>query len=403
MKKMLAFLWFLLPLTAIAAENDYGNSPNIGVFGELQVGNAISDIDLSFDTEANTTYDLTTSVTGDGDVSLVSRTLTASSTSGTARVESKHTTRYRAGHTGYVRFTASFVGAGTGYAGGFDSTTGFFIKKVGTSTSFCYRNVSGDTCEAFYPVVEGFNTSTIDWTKLNIFEIEYAYLGVADSSLYIYASERGRTLLHRIHTQGRLTDTHISSPRFPVAVETSGAMTVKTASWNAGTFGPIVETGVGRPFHYASSGAVLSGTNKSTLANFRNMTTFNSLPNKKSARLISFEFFVDAPATGDGTVEFKIYRNATLSGTPSYTEVSAGNSIVEYDTTATYLSDGFGSLTKWVGYVGANKAGSASATIVDAAKMGLFAHHGDTFTVTAQNVAGNTGVTVRVAFNWEEF
>lgn len=382
------------------AINDYGNKPNVGIFGETVVGYNISDINLLFSVEKNSTFDLAETVTGDGVISLNDSLLIVSSTTGTAKIVTRDVTRYRPGHTGIIQFTASFEGNGIGKAGGLDS---FYVKRAAGVSYFCYKHGANEFAYRIPNEIDGFNTNTLDWNSINIFEIEYGYLGVASPSLYTYPVGRGRTLLARIDTQGVIKGTHISDPKFPISFETSGAMTIKAASIAAGTYGNPFEPGIGRPFHFQSNGGALSTTVLKTLGNFYNPITFLGLTNRKVARLISFEFYVDIPASGTGTVEFRIFKNATLTGTPSYTAVSANNSIISVDTTAQYASGGFANITRWVSYVGANRGGSAAANVINAAQYGLIARPGDIFTITAQNVAGDTAVNVRAAFNWEEY
>ena len=380
-----------------------GNKSVIGIFGEQMTGEFVSDIALSFDTEINLTYDLKTSVTGDGAVSNADSFVICTSTSGTAEVSTIKSTRYRAGHTGVIRFTASFTGNGTGYVGGFSADTGFYVKRHGGRSFFGYRNGNKETEVPISGTIDAFNTDSIDYEKLNIFEIQYGYLGVASPILMFYAPGAGRVKIADIRTQGLLFSTHIKSPYFPVSMKSDGAMVVKSSSWAAGYIGTAFEVGQGRPFHFSNGGHTVAGTAITTIGNFRASETYNGNPTRKAARLVSFNFFVDSPGSGSGVVEFKIIKNATLSGTPSYTDVSAGNSIMQLDSTAAYDSGGIQSETSWVGYISANRSGGTGSTVIDASRVGLVAYPGDVFTITAQNVDGTSTVIVRTKFNWEEY
>lgn len=409
MKKLFAFMFLFIPLAAFAGEvkisDGHGHSALVGIFGEVLSGQMVSDVQLSFSNELNTDYDVNTALTGDGAAALVGQTAQASSTTGTARIESKGKIRYRAGHTGIIRFTFSCTGSGTCYGGGFDSDAGFFLKVANGVDSFCYRNSSGDVCDPILQENEdGFRTSTIDYSKLNIFEIKYGYLGVANPELSVYA-DSGIYRISEIHTQNRLTDAHSGAPVFPIAIETSGAATAKSASWQGGTLGHLFESGFGRPFQGNFTGTLAAAGALDTLVNFKNSTTRSDALTATDARLLTFRFFVDTPSgTNTGTVEFKIWKNATLSGAGSYTAVSDGNSIMEYDTSVDYSSGGTTRLVDWVLWTGSNKGGSTGGDVEDAEKIGLIASPGDVFTITAQNVGiGTDTVTWRLAFNWEEF
>ncbi|HCU52903.1 MAG TPA: hypothetical protein DIC36_00995 [Gammaproteobacteria bacterium] len=379
------------------------NQATVGTFGEVLTGEMVSDVSLSFSKELNTSYDVTTTVTGDGAAVLSGQSAQVSSTTGTARIASRKSIRYRAGHTGIIRFTASFEGTGTGYAGAFDSGSGFLIKRAANLTTFCYRKTT-DTCTGLVDsTASGYTPRAIDWSKLNIFEIQYGYLGVANPALFVY-TDKGRENIAVIYTQNRLTDAHSGKPKFPMAVETSGAMKVRTASWQGGTIGPSFMPGSGRPFHIAMNGGTLSAASLKTIANFKCSSTLAEGLEATESRLLYYTFFVDSPSGNNvGTVEFRIYRNATLSGTPSYSNVSSA-SLMQYDTTATYSSGGIHSSTTWVDWTGSVKGGSADGVINDADKSGLACRADDVFTITAQNVGLATdNVRVRLAFSWEEF
>lgn len=143
------------------------------------------------------------------------------------------------------------------------------------------------------------------------------------------------------------------------------------------------------------------------MAIFHNKTTYLTKPNKVSARLLSFALFVEPPGSGDGTVIFQFIGNPTLSGTPSYTDIDATNSVIEYDHTigtgasVTYVSGGRVALTEYVGYAGAAKGGAANLVVTDPEKLNLIIRPGGTFAILAKDTGGN-GVVVRIAFNWEE-
>jgi hypothetical protein len=408
-----ALLGFLLALFFVGADvraavvtigDIDGHTAVVDTFGQLTVAGVVPDVAVSFDSQLNTTYDVNTAVTGDGAATLNTQTAQVASTTGTARIESKARIRYRPGYGGIIRFTASFSGAGTGLAGGFTADTGFFVKRAANVSSFCYRNGATDTCEPIPDETsDGFRTAAINWAKLNIFEIQFGYLGVANPELNIY-TDMGRVSIAEIDTINRLTSPHIASPNFPVAIYASGAMTVRSASWQGGTVGPEIVAGDGgRPFHFSGT-KTLSAATLATVANFKLDATRSAAVGNYEARLVQFEFHVDSPSGNNvGTVQFRIYKNATLAGVASYSAVSDGHSIVEYDTTATYSSGGIAAITSHVGWAGSGRSGNAQGKLEDASKLGLVGYPGDIFTITAQNVGtGTDNVVTRVSFNWEE-
>jgi hypothetical protein len=392
-----------------AAEMQLGNKagiqPWIGPFAELIAEGRNDDITVQFQYPFyNTDFDmLPAELTGDGAVSVADGLLQLSSTTGTAYAASRAAVRYRPGHSGFGRFTASFVGAGIGEIGVIDTDTGFGVRVTNGVLSLFYRRAGVDTA---ITATDGFfnggtiDVSGIDWTKINIFAIDFGYLGVASPVFWI---KRGTwEVLGIIETEGLLTTTHINNPVMPISAYTSGAMVLKTASWNAGVIGNGSPTGA--RYFQAAIDATLSGTNVSTLGTFRNKTTYKTLSNKVKAKALKYALHVDAPASGSGTVQFIVRKNATLTGTPSWVDIDADSSVIEVDGVATYSSGGRAILTQWVGY--AAGAGAAAKIAGDeaalVAEIGLFLYPGETATITAQNVSGSQNVVCRVAWNWIE-
>lgn len=375
----------------------------VGVFGELLIGHKVDDIVVTFKYPYyNTDFDMKTAVvTGDGAVAVSDSMLSVSSTTGTAQAETLNSVRYRAGHTGFIDFTSSFTGSGEGWAGGFDDGDGFFIHLDNGVASVGRRRGETDT-EVLESSWNGdISPDDIDWSKINIFRIIYGYLGVANAVFQIRLN--GWKTLHIMETEGQLTTTTVANPTFPVRLKTSGAMAIKVGSINAGTLNGSDIFGA-RYFSFSGS-KTLSGTTLANVANFHNKTTYKTVANKVKASLLRLKIFVDAPADGTGTVQFKIIKGGTFTGTPSYTDVDANNSVIEYDTTVTYASGGKEIYTDWVGYSASNSNAGADLSghdDFDTENLGLYLLPNEHVCITAQNVAGSTNVTVRVVFNWIE-
>jgi hypothetical protein len=385
-----------------------GLTATIFPFGELNAEERRDDIAVQFQYDYyNTEFDLKPAVIVGAATAIVADGYLELTSTGTDSVivESKNAISYRPGHSGYVQLTASFNGSGTGYAGVMVSDTdGFYIKLVNGVPYLGYvKDGTEENAAATGGLFSGgeINTADIDWTKLNIFRIMFGYLGVANPAWQIKLGGRWQ-LLGTLQTEGLLEATHISNPVLPISVEAKGAMRIRTASWNGGTLGSSPMAG-GR-FFEGTGTETLSGTNLETIATFRNKATFQTVANRVKAKLIRYHFFIDAPASGTGTVQFKIVKNATLAGVPAWTDIDTNNSVIEYDTTATYSSAGRPIFTEWLSYSSSPGGGAKAAGDIsqEAENYGLFLLPEETATITAQNVSGNTNVVVRIAFNWTE-
>lgn len=390
---------------SVRVTNRAGIEAWIGPFAEQVSEARFDDIAVQFQYPFyNTTFDMhPAQLTGDGAVTVANGMLNLSSTSGTAYAPSLASIRYRPGHSGFARFTAMWDGAGTGVIGAVDlGGDGFGVKRVGGQMRLFWRKAGVDT--EIVPVDGRFpggtiDISGIDFSKMNIFAVDFGYLGVASPAFWI---KRGRwELLGIIETEGMLTGTHINNPVLPISAYTSGAMTLRTASWNGGTIGQPSSVGT-REFHVALE-ATLSAAALATLGVFRNKTTYKTIANKVRSVVLKYALFVDAPNSGSGTVQFKIIKGATLAGTPIYADVDADNSVIEFDAVQTYGSGGRTVLTDWVSYAaaagGSAKEGGGKSFAAD--ELGIELLPGETAVITAQNVGlNNTNVTVRVGFYW---
>ena len=375
----------------------------VGAFGELLVGQKKDDVNVKFIYDYyNTDFELKPAVvegSGSGAVEGGLVKAIASGVNDSALVSSKNSIRYRTGHTGYVDFTLMREGdSGFVMGGGFDSD-GFFVKYDIDTDKWAVGRRYADT--DYIETEDVFNGNCpideLDSTKLNIFRVVFGYLGAANPTFMVKLDRW--YVLHVIKTENRLTTPTVRNPSFPVSIYAEGGATALSASWNGGVIdGASVETGA--RFFDESLSETLSGTSVSTLGTFRNKTTFFGIPNKVKAQLIRYEFVVDAPSSGYGTVEFKIYKNAVLSGTASYADLDTNNSVLEVDLVQNYASGGRTIFTEHVQYAssGGNGSKTGGSESLPALELSLSLLPGETATITARNVAGTTNVNVRAIF-----
>lgn len=395
------------------------NKGAVGTFGEQLVGFKRDDIEVQFQYDfLDTDFDVKpASTTGDGSVAVTDSALTVSSAvTGTASIESLKATRYRPGHSGYADFTALFSGDGDGKIGIFDTDDGVFIECSSGSMTLNRRRATVDATGVALPAtVDGI---AVDYTKFNVYRILYGYLGSASPELFVRLGGEFR-FLATIDTEGQLATTYVSNPVFPMRVEVENGLTIKTASWSAGTIGNLASTGA-RPFAFPNTAIVngvaadqgsmtLTSTNVGTVVIFHSKTTYKTKTNKVEAELLQMDVSVDDPPSGSGDVIIQLVAQPTLSGAASYTDIDSDNSIIEYDHTAgtgasvSYSSGGRVIRTLAIPYDAAkgNNAAITGGQVVDARRLGAIANPDDTFCLIAKDRGGN-GVTVRCNLNWEE-
>lgn len=377
-----------------------------GVFNEILVAEPKDQISVVFDygVQQGTPHGTLITTTGDGDVTDSEGLAVISSTSGTAQMRTRDRLTYDAGHTTIGRFTTSATGAGTANAGMFDDDDGFFFTfSGGQLVSVTRRRETVDTTANAIDF-NGVDISDLDFTKIHIFYIMFGYLGVGNPSFYVLDSDGNVRLVHQFKTIGNLTTPHVRHPALPIQMETDGAAELRTASihasiWGRGefvnrqNFADDVETSV-------ASGAT------ETLANYRVVTDFEYKPgvttlNKRKARLVATNFFIDKPATGEGVLLFELGIAASVAA-PSYSNFSPFQSILEKDTAGT-ATPARTVLYRNLSYDGGGFLGGGEGGSVDfgALALTLDAYAGDQLFVRVTN-RNTTTVTARADINWQE-
>jgi hypothetical protein len=97
-------------------------------------------------------------------------------------------------------------------------------------------------------------------------------------------------------------------------------------------------------------------------------------------------------ADGTKNTEIRIYKNATLAGSPSYANIDATNSVIQVDTAGTTVSGGTLLSTFFLG--------KTESRTIDIAESDMCMYAGETLTFAAYSTANtDAGVSIR----WHEY
>jgi hypothetical protein len=231
-------------------------------------------------------------------------------------------------------------GANEGYAIGYDGASFAVMRKTGgtwvtiaTQGSFNKDNLDGTGCSGF----------TIDPTKGNVFKISYGYLGFAPISFWVLAGHDGGWVRFHVYDYpNTAVRPHILQTSLPWCAEagkTSGTSSIvlKTASIAAGTSGNHA-----RPLdlHYvARSSKTGIDTNATNLITLKSAATFASITNEVLSYLASIELAATA-AVSSRVLIWSLRKNATIGGTPNFTDYDATRSPISYDVAGTTVTGG---------------------------------------------------------------
>ncbi len=277
---------------------------------------------------------------------------TGTTTASTAAVQSNRYIRYQPGRQCYAVFSALFS---TGIAGCnqligcYDVNDGFAVGYNGTTFSILYRSsVTGSVVNVYIPQ-SNFNVDPLNGTgpsgitlnpqKMNIFRIEYSWLGVSPIKFSIMNNTGQFKPFHIIQAPNSMANTITSLPFMPLRSEVNNNSTTSNVNLSMGCWvGGIVETyrnpSNGRVFMVSNAIPMLTTLGIQThILTIQNPALINGITNKIEARLTLLGGGAMDPSGAAST--FQLLLNATVSGT-SFTPVNAGNSIMNVSTAGTY-------------------------------------------------------------------
>ena len=322
----------------------------LSAFGELLAVTPNPVAGWSFAYNINT--ELITSTVADGGTATSSvgraRLQTSTDAAGVAKIETSRALRYTPGQGGLGRFTAVFT---TGVAdsqqiiGIGDAVDGFFFGFNGVSFGIMSRNNSVDTwvpVESWNEYDKADDFFVLDYTKGNIFQIRYQWLGYGAIRFYIENPRTGVFQeVHHIDYAGTSVQTSIRNPTLPLMAEAANLgnttnIEMLTPSGMLFTEGPsdvaLHPLTLWRPFEATVAGITTEVPLLTVLA----ASTYKTIASRVHSQLAILR------GTSDGTkgVLFKVYKGVTLTGSPSFTDYDADSSTLSFDIAASGFTGG---------------------------------------------------------------
>jgi len=382
------------------AHTDYaGRQSQASLFGDLQTAHRHDEINIIFTYDVSD-YNTHTTTTGLGAVSSNdSQALVSTGGIGTATLESREHIAYQSGHDNYALFTAAFITpttAGFQKIGPYTGTDGYWIgfinqqfgvgrEKNGTETFTAQTAFNLDKLDG-----TGSSHFTIDTTKMNIFRVNYGYLGVMTVIFEIYCGKAiGWVPFHYIDVLNTQVANIIDSPYLPIRseVKSTNATTtqIRSGSWSAGYTGTSRSPKSNRLFAIENEKTISAGV-KTCIASLKPVTTFKTKANVISSIINQLSVATD----GTKTVKINLLLNATIGGTPVYNTVDA-DSTVTFDIAGTTVTGGR-LIGSWV-------LGKADSFNIDLLNTHLIFREGDVVTISAESTNSNL---VDAAITWGE-
>lgn len=330
------------------------SSANLTAFDELKVANLTPAMQESFAYNINSRKWIST-VAATGTVTQANAMAVVGSgvgVSATATMESYHTVKYRAGQGVLLRFTGLFtagVAGTTQLIGGGNTEDGFFFGYNQNIFSILHRSsASGSTVDTYIAQTAwsedtgaGLGTLPVmDWTKGNVFEIQFQFLGFGIINFLVENPSTGSfVIVHRLEYANANTQPSLGIPTLPACMHVDNGTTETDIVCKSGSFGFFTEGTVSKEDRSLNSisNAKTSVTTEVNLLTVRNRASYHSYTNRE----VVYPILVDiASDDGKKASVIRVVVDAVLGGSPSYTNIDTNTSIAEYDTAGTTVSNG---------------------------------------------------------------
>lgn len=219
--------------------------------------------------------------------------------------------------------------------------------------------------------------SWLDTTKGNIFKMEYAYLGYGPLKFSVFnPAIRDFQLVHVIDYANEHTKPNFNNPSMRVGwvAASLGSTTNLTVAGASGMLALQGRSGAWHPFGHA--GTKTSVTTETTVLALQSRNHFRGRANAGIAHIKSISVATDSTK---GAI-FRIYRNATIAGTPQWTYEEENESIMLVNSEGTTVS-GVPVLATYV--IGPN-----GSSVIDLQGLDIDLVASDTFVITAAYTSG---------------
>ena len=331
-------------------------------FGELRMAELSPQFQGSFEYTVDNTDLITKSLVASGTATQASGmgVVTTTTTTGSmAMISSKQHAKYRAGLGGVLRFTALFttgVAATEQYIGLIDEhgsseafKNGFAIGYDGVT--FGYHRFQNDTkittaIANWDDPLDGAGESgeTIDQTKLNVFFIQYQYLGAGAIKIYFEKQNGDVVLVHTEKYAGLYAEPSVHNPNFHFHMHVNNNATTSNIVMKSSSYAYFIEGKTSfielhQPENSSNVREKLAVTTEVAIFTIRNKASYSSKVNFIDILMLNVSAAIEASAANNiGNI--KITKNATLGGVPSYSDINTSDSVIEIDTAGTTVTGG---------------------------------------------------------------
>lgn len=237
----------------------------------------------------------------------------------------------------------------------------------------------------------------IDHTKLNVWQITYQYLGAGAIKLYVEDDTTGAfVLVHTIHYANKNTVPSTYNPNYHFTLwanngSTTSDVVLKSASYAYFIEGTNEFIELHQPQQSSGIKQKTSVTTEVAIFTIRNKTAYASKTNYVDIILENITGSIEASAANN-LGRYRLVKNATLGGTPSYADINTANSVCDIDVAGTTVTGG-------IGLIEVPLAGKNDKEVLDILNYKIVLGPGETVTLSGSSA---NSATIEGSLLWRE-
>lgn len=341
---------------------EFENLP-LTAFGDLRTADLHPQFQGSFEYTVDNTELNTNTVANGGTVTQASAMAvlsTSTTTASTGLLQSKRHAKYKTGLGGVSRFTTLYtspVAATEQFAGLMDEIgssvafkNGYILGYIGTTFGFSrFSNDAVFTVDQanWDDPLDGTGESgmTLIQTNLNVWYIQFQYLGAGAITLWVEDDATGFIIkAHTILYANKNTVPSTSNPNFHFSLwvdnkATTSDLILKSSSYSYFIEGKTTFIELHQPQFSTEEQSVATVTTEVAIVTIRNKSTYASKTNFIDIFVQNIIASIEA-SSANNLGKIRLVRDATLGGTPSFSDINTTDSVVEMDVAGTTVTGG---------------------------------------------------------------
>ncbi len=227
-----------------------------------------------------------------------------------------------------------------GYAVGYTGTTFGFHRWQNNSLITVAQADWDDPLDG-----SGKSDMDITQTNLNVFVIQYQYLGAGAINLFVESDRTGQfVLVHTVEYANRNTEPSTHNPNYHFIAYVANKATTSNMVLKSSSYGYFVEgqtsyVELHQPQNSSGIISKASVTGEVAIFTIRNRTSYVSKINFIDVVIEHISAAIEADAANN-LGRIRLVKNAVLGGSPSYSDINTSNSVIEIDVAGTTVTGG---------------------------------------------------------------